>query len=168
MPAPIVVGADVTKAYTAAQLGNIAFRPGQIYFDESGNPHVFIKYDQGSGAVAGTAGLFVCQQDNTYSAWDVTADLDDADALVDLPVGQLRATLANDEYGFAQCKGLNRVAITTDGSIARNSIGVLTTGDGTIQAWATGQRIPCGTARADDSSTTLAIGAFFINCPSLT
>jgi len=163
MPGPIVIGAEISRAYSNDE--SRKFRVGQIYFDEMGNPHVFIKYDQGSGTVAGTLGLFVCQQDSTYSPYDVTADFDDADALIDLPVGQLRATLANDEYGFAQCGGLNRIVITTDGSIARNSIGVLSTGDGTIIDWASGLRIPCGVARAADSGNDLAIGAFMIDCP---
>lgn len=160
---PIVIGAEISRAYGSDE--SRKFRVGQIYFDEMGNPHVFVKYDQGSGSVAGTKGLFVCQQDLTYSPYDVTADFDDADALIDLPVGQLRATLANDEYGFVQCGGLNRIVITTDGSIARNSIGVLSTGDGTIIAWASGLRIPCGVARAADSSNDLAIGGFMIDCP---
>lgn len=163
MPAPIVVGAEIERAYTSGEAQK--FRMGQVYYDESGCPHVFVKYDEGSGSVAGTAGLFVCQQDNGLQRWDVTCDLDDADAIVDLPVGQLRATLADGEYGFAQCKGLNKVAITTDGSVAQGNACVLTTGDGTIQAWASGQRVPCGVALAADSSTTLAIGAFFIDCP---
>lgn len=162
---PTVIGAEITGVYTVAQLGNIKFRLGHIYFDEMGNPHVFVKYDQGSGSVAGTAGLFVCQQDITYQPFVVTADLDDADALVDLPAGQLRATLAHDEYGFAQCGGLNRIVITTDGTITRNGIGVLTTGDGTISEWASGLRVRCGVARADDSGNDLAIGAFMIDCP---
>ena len=160
---PVVVGAEITRAYLASEAQK--FRKGQVYFDEMGNPHVFVQYDEGSGTVAGTAGLFVCQQDSGLQRFDVTADLDDADAIVDLPVGQLRATLADGEYGFAQCGGLNMVAITTDGSIAQGSVGVLSTGDGTILAWATGQRIPCGVALAADSSTTLAIGAFNIFCP---
>jgi len=158
-----VVGAEISRAYSSDEKNK--FRPGHIYYDESGRPHVFIQYDEGSGSVAGTAGLFVCQQDNGLSRWDVTADLDDADAIVDLPVGQLRATLADGEYGFAQCGGLNTIAITTDGSIAQGSIGILTTGDGTIQAWASGQRIPCGVALVVDVSTALAIGGFMINCP---
>jgi len=161
---PQVVGAELTRAYSTLEVHK--FRPGHIYFDEMGNPHIFIKYDSGSGTVAGTAGLFVCQQDSGFSRWDVTADFDDADAIRDLPVGQLRATLADNEYGFAQCKGVNRVAITTDGSIAQGSIGILTAaGDGTIRAWATGLAIPCGVALVVDISTALAIGGFYIDCP---
>ena len=161
---PTVVGAELTRAYTSVDQQK--FRLGHVYFDEMGNPHVFVKYDSGSGTVAGTAGLFVCQQDSDFQRFDVTADLDDADAIRDLPVGQLRATLANDEYGFVQCGGLNTIAITTDGSIAQGSIGILTAaGDGTIRAWASGLAIPCGVALVVDVSTALAIGGFMINCP---
>lgn len=164
MPAPIVVGADLSKAYTSVQ-DLQKFRPGQKYYDEMGNEFIFIKYDQGSGSVAGTAGLFVCLQDSGLEPYQATADLDDADALVNMPAGQLQATLADGEFGFAQCRGLNRVAAVTDGSVTQGGPCVLTTGDGTIQLWATGQRVPLGVARAVDSGTALAIGSLYIDCP---
>lgn len=163
MPAPIVVGAELDRAYAASELQK--FRPGQVYYDENGDPNVFVKYDIGYGAVAGTAGLFVCRQDSSKETWEVTCDFDDPDALTNLPVGQLRATLAAGEGGFAKCKGKNSIAITTDGSVARDSVCVLTTGDGTIQAQASGYRIPCGVAREADAGTVLAIGNFIIDCP---
>ena len=73
--------------------------------------------------------------------------------------------LAHGERGFAQCKGLNRIAAVTDGSVTRNGPCVLSTGDGTISLWASALRIPLGTSRADDSSTDLAIGELYIDCP---
>lgn len=160
-----VIGAELTRAYGTDDVSGRMFRLGQVYFDEMGNPHVFIKYDQGSGSVGGTAGLFVCQQDNGFPRWEVTADLDDADAIVDLPVGQLRATLTDGQRGFAQCKGVNKVIVTTDGSVTQGGVCVLTTGDGTIQLWATGQRVHCGVALVVDDSNDLAIGGFMIDCP---
>ncbi len=164
MPAPIVVGAVLNKAYTTAQ-DLQKFRHGQLAYDEMGNEFVFIKYYEGSGSVAGTAGLFVALADSTKESWEATADLNDTDVLNNRPVGQLQATLADGESGFAQKKGLNKIAVTTDGSVAKNSVCCLTTGDGTIQAWSTGQRATVGTAREDDSSTALAIGRLFIDCP---
>jgi hypothetical protein len=163
MPAPIVVGAEISRAYSSGEAQK--FRLGQLYYDETGCPHVFVKYDQGSGAVAGTAGLFVCQQDNGFQRFVVTCDFDDADVIVNLPSGQLRATLAHNEYGFAQCKGLNKIAVTTDGTATQGGVLIPTTGDGTLALWASGQRIPAGVALVVDSGTTLAIGGMFINCP---
>ena len=164
MPAPIVVGADLSKAYTIAQ-DLRKFRHGQKYFDEMGNEFIFIKYYEGDGSVAGTAGLFVALADSSKETFEATADLNDADVLVNKPAGQLQATLADEESGFAQCKGLNKIAATTDGTVAKDSPCVLTAGDGTIQAWASGQRVTLGTAREADSGTALAIGNLYIDCP---
>ncbi len=164
MPAPIVVGADLSKVYTIAQ-DLRKFRHGQKYFDEAGREFIFIKYYEGSGSVAGTAGLFVALADSNKETYEATADLNDTYVLNNMPVGQLQATLADEESGFAQCRGKNRLAVTTDGSVAKNSVCCLTTGDGTIQAWATGQRQSLGIAREDDSSTALAIGNLYIDCP---
>ena len=55
MPAPIVVGAEISRAYAAGEAQK--FRLGHVYYDETGCPHVFVKYDQGSGAVAGTVNV---------------------------------------------------------------------------------------------------------------
>lgn len=164
MPGPLVVGAEVTSVYTAAQLGNIRFRTGQKYYDEQGRPHRFIKYEEGSGSVAGTAGLFVARMGEDKLKGEVTADLNDADALFNLPGGQLRATLADAEYGFIQTGGPNAVAATTDGNVVKNSVCVLTAGDGTIKPWASGLGKAVGVARDDDSSTALAIGDLIITC----
>jgi hypothetical protein len=164
MPAPIVVGADLSKAYNTTQ-DLQKFRQGQKYYDEMGNEHIFVKYYEGDGSVAGTAGLFVALADTTKETYEATADLNDADVLVNKPAGQLQATLADGESGFAQCKGLNRIAAVTDGSVTKDGPCVLTAGDGTIQLWATGQRVTLGTARETDDGTDLAIGELYIDCP---
>ena len=164
MPRPDVVGADLSHVYTEAQ-DLRKFRHGQKYHDGNGNEFIFVKYYEGDGSVAGTKGLFVALADSSKETFEATADLDDADVLVNKPAGQLQATLADGESGFAHCKGLNLIAVTTDNSVAKDGPCVLTTGDGTIQLWATGQRITLGTAREDDSGTELAIGNLYIDCP---
>lgn len=157
---PQVTGAELTTVYTTAR----KFRPGQKYYDESGQEYIFIKYDQGSGSVAGTQGLFVCQQTQTKARWECTADFDDAEAMPNCPVGQLQATLANAEYGFVMSKGRNRYAVTTDGSVTALHPVCLTTGNGTIKNDA-GTEVTCGVSHVADTGTTIAVGYLEINCP---
>ena len=159
---PFVTGAERTTAYSTSQ---VKFRPGHSYFDEAGQEYRFIKYDQGSGSVAGTQGLFVCRTDSTHATWECTADLDDADALA-IPVGQLQATLSNGQFGFAMKNGRNRYAVTTDGTITAGCIAKLGTGDGDIVIWSSGVAIPVGVSEAaDDATPELAIGELNIFCP---
>jgi hypothetical protein len=161
---PNVVGAEITQVYTAAQLGNIRFRVGQRYYDEGGRPHRFCKYRVGSGSVAAVAGLFVARLGEDYQKGEVTCDLDDADALVNLPGGQLRSAPGDEEYCFITTGGGNMVAATTDTNVAKgNDLALDSTGDGVIKPWASGPT-KCGTARDDDAAAVLAIGDMIITC----
>jgi hypothetical protein len=165
MPAPIVVGAEIATVYTSAQLGNIRFRTGHKYYDEQGRPHRFVKYNNGAGNNEGVAGLFVARMGGDALKGEVTCDLDDSEALVNLPGGQLRAALQDGNYGFLQTGGPNAVAATTDGNVALGSVCVLdSTGVGVIKPWASGLGKAAGVARDADASTALAIGDLIITC----
>lgn len=158
-----VVNAELDTIYDD---GN-DFALGSEYEDESGRVYVFVKYNDGDGNVAGAAGLLVVGLDSAFPEFEVTADLNSATvpALVNLPRGFLQAALTLGKFGWAQKKGRNRKAITTDGSVDQGEALVPTTGDGTVAGTASAAINDVGIALETDSGTTLAAGYAFINIP---
>lgn len=106
----MMIGANLTKTYTAAQLlEGAAPGLGDHYEDKDGKVYKFIKYDSGTGSVAAVAGNFAYYylaggtQDNI-----VTSDLSDS---VNVGAGVLQAVIGDGEYGWIQIAG--RATLTT-------------------------------------------------------
>jgi hypothetical protein len=167
-----ILEADVSKVYTDQNLKN-QFWLGAVYETRYAK-FVFVKYDDGDGNVAGTAGL-LCYQigsaSTDYAPFVVTCDYNSATvvALLQSSVGILQATLADGEYGWAQFEGFGQKDITTDGSVTVGSRLMAGSADGTVVNHDAGAKLDIGVALETDpasgATTTLAAGKYRLNIP---
>lgn len=158
MPKSRVVGHIINKVYTDED----DFQLGAEVEDEQGRVYVLIKYQNLSGG-DGVAGLFVVACDTNYNHFDATCDSEHANAVESIPYGQLQSAPADGEMAFAQKRGWNRLAITTDGNVAHSSeVAVSGAARGVLLPKASHQG-SVGAAAVADTATALAIGSVYLN-----
>jgi len=158
MPIQRVVGQQLDAAYTDEGL----FQLGAEAEDERGNEYVFLQYEK-LGELEGVEGLFGVGCDSEYNVFFSTCDTDDGDAIRNDPKGQFQAQLDHGELGWAQRRGYNRKAITTDGTVTQ---GVQIMVAGQIRGVATPLTYlqkPVGTARENNTEFTLAPGTVYLD-----
>ena len=145
-----IVGAIITKAYTESPDND--FRLGDWYEDEMGREYVYCRY-QNLGGGDSVAGLMAGKLDTAYNYWDVSCDTTHADCNPEDPAGQCQAVLEDEECGFFQRTGPNRLAATTGGSVTKGDELILTSGArGTVVTKAAHDS-SIGTARETDDAT---------------
>jgi hypothetical protein len=155
---------DIERAYDSSD-----FTLGTEGEDESNNEYIFIKYNSGDGHVMASAGSLIVGLDYGYNTYEGTADLDSATiaALRNRPLGFAQCTLTDGKYGWVQCRGFNRKAITTDGTVVKGGyLFVSPNGNGTCAGSSdsgTNTLATVGVARLDDSGTTLGIEQAYID-----
>jgi hypothetical protein len=159
----LVLGFELEQVVTDTRLYPLGARAQ----DANGNMFILVQYSQGDGAEAGTQGHLVCLLDTAFGPFEVTADMDSAviPALRNRPMGQLQATLADGERGWAQYKGYNRQAMVSDGSVAQGERLMLhaTTAGGCDTA--AGGAAEIGTALENDGAAALSAGQVYIDIP---
>lgn len=152
--------ADITKIYSTPEftLGSKT-RLGDAEF-------IFIKYNDGDGAVTGVAGGLVYTVGTATTGqvpYEATMDVDSATivACPQAPLGVLQAALTDHSYGWAQIKGLGLQDITTDGGVAAGErLMPHASTNGGFDTHSAGAVADVGVALAADSSTTLAAGSY--------
>lgn len=153
---------DLSKAYES---GNREFNLGDraIIDDDA---FIFVKFNEGDGSDAGTAGNLLIGLDSAYEKYEGTCDPNSGTikAILQFPLGFLQATLTDEEKGWAQYKGYNRIAVVSDGSVAQGErIMPHATTSGCIDTRAT-TLADIGVALEDDNGS-LAIGEVYIDIP---
>jgi len=157
--------ADLTKIYSTPEfnLGDKT-RLGDAEF-------IYIKYNDGDGAVTGVAGGLVYAVGTATTGqvgYEATMDVNSATivAIPQAPLGVLQAALTDHAYGWAQFKGLGVQDITTDGSVAVGErLMPHATTDGGFDTHSAGAVADVGVALAADASTTLAAGSYMLQIP---
>lgn len=161
----LATNADLDRIYTKRE-----FELGARFKDEQAREFVFIKMNTGDGAVTNVAGYLAVALNSSYPDYEVTTDLDSATikALVNMPIGFIQAVLTNGTYGWAQYKGKNRKAMSTDGGadagdlmFAEGSTNVGRVATGANNAACTYTKV--AVAMAADSGNSQAIGTAFID-----
>ena len=156
-----VVGQDLDRAYSS--LDDTEFQLGAEAEDEIGNEYVFLEYERLHGSLEGVEGLFGVGCDSAYDRFHATCDSNNADAVRNDPKGQFQAQLDHGQFGWAQKKGINRKAITTDGSVAQGNQIMVSTGTRGVATPVTTLQKAVGTALEANTSTTLAAGTVYLD-----
>lgn len=143
------------------------FPLGAIH-EEGGDAFQFVKYHSGDGPVDATPGYlaYLCGPSGTEQppAYTVTGDHDattKVDTLYSLATGIFMSALTNGKYGWIQKRGLNRIAMLSDGSIGygypvcpiSTTLGAIRDGSDPDTEIA-----HCGKALLSDDGTVCAIG----------
>lgn len=130
----IVVGANLTKTYTAAELATEGSAPayGDLYFAQDGKRYKFVKYNNGQ-AVAAVAGNF-CYVHAASGASageykEVTMDLSDS---ANVGAGVLQAVIADGSYGWIQTWGVATLTTALTAGADGNALTPVGATDGTL------------------------------------
>jgi hypothetical protein len=159
----VMQNVDIDRIYD-----NSHFPLGTECEDVSRNEYIFIKYNEGDNHIAGQPGYLVVGLGAGYNEYEATADLGSITipSIRNKAYGFLQASLTHGKYGWAQIKGFNRKAITTDGSITSNGyLYVAASGSGLVSSTydlSSNSVTAVGVARDSDSGTTLGVGMAFI------
>jgi hypothetical protein len=164
-----VFDVDLSKVYTDQK----KFHLGDWYQQQDAK-FVFVKYNDGDGNVAGTAGLLCYQIGSAttgFERFEVTCDFNSATivTLLQASIGILQATLADGQYGWAQYEGFGQKDITTDGNVTAGARLMAGGADGTVINHDAGAKLDIGVALEADpvsgATTTLAAGKYKLNIP---
>jgi len=153
---------DLDKVYTDQReffLGQEVEIHGRVY--------VFVRVQvMAQSEVTPSDALWAVHLDSAYDHWDVTCDSNHADALCDLPAGQLQAAPSDGEMCFAQKRGFNRKAVTTDGTAAQDEkVAVSSTTPGVLWDQSATDTLAVGTPTEADTDTELAAGKIYYFLP---
>jgi hypothetical protein len=157
-----VAGAAITEPYDSALR---QFQWGDRFLGKFHREYILIQFNNGAGNEAAVAGRFLAQLDMaaSYEWYEGTADLDDGDVLINMPLGQMQSAPADGEGVWCQYKGPNRLAALTAGVIAQNSevmLGEATIGGLVVLA---GAVRTVGIAAAAAAGNALAAGALYLD-----
>jgi cytochrome c biogenesis protein ResB len=163
---------DLTKIYD----DDSAFPLGARHSDESnGKEYEFVKYSQGSGAVAGTqgSGVYYCVSGTTaVPGYTVTKDHDSTTSIItfyNMFAGQLQAALTDGKYGWIQKKGFSNYACPTNNSLGIGEQVSPADADGQVLGVAAGTAVTpyLGMAWATDggSGNSVAAGGILWQIP---
>lgn len=159
MARTFVTGAKLTEAYDP---DTNEFNYGDRFKDDDCE-FILCLFNNGTGNENAAAGQMLAGMDSAYSHYEGTNDLDDGDAVLNRPYGQMMAAPSDAEGVWCQYKGPTRNALTTDGNVAEgNNMILVNTGVGTVGP-AAGVVTHVGVALAADSGTTLAAGSAVLN-----
>lgn len=156
-----LIGANLTKTYTAAELSNDGSAPGlgDIYMDSDGKRYKFVKYNNGQ-AVAAVAGNFVYYHAASGTSAgeinEVTMDLSDS---ANVGAGVLQAVIADGSYGWIQTYGPATLTTALTAGADGNALTAVGATDGTIDVSAAVTDFIC--AVAVDASAKIV----FLTCP---
>lgn len=119
-------------------IGAIRFEGAKVY--------KWVKYNQGTGAVAAVAGNVVYYHgDDSYTLTeaDVTSDLSDS---ANIGAGVLQAVIAHGSYGWIQIKGIATITPALTAGADGNALTAAGATDGTLDVSAAVTDFCCATA----------------------
>ena len=123
-----VLGIDVTAQSTTPE-----FIPGQLgaVTDSTGTKlYKYLKYDDGTAAVAGVAGEVAYYHTlDGYKLHTCTSDLSDS---IEIGAGVIQATIATETYGWFQIKGAATLSIALTAGADGDPLTPTGAGDGTL------------------------------------
>lgn len=164
-----IVNADLSKIYARME-----FQLGQE-LEIADRKFQFVKYNSGAGlvdAVAGQVGYMVSPDTTGHVKYETTMDYSSnaAATAITIPMaaaGFYQAALTDGTYGWVQKSGDNRIAMLTDGSVARGDMLTVSSTDGAVIPLVSGNPdIPTiATAMAADAANALPIGDAIISIP---
>lgn len=158
----ILVGANLTKTYTAAELATEGSAPawGDVYHAKDGKRYKFVKFDNGAGNVASVAGNFAyVLAVSGASAGEyktVTMDLSDS---AGVGAGVFQAVIADGSYGWIQTWGVATLTTALTAGADGNALTPVGSTDGTLDVSALVTDHIC--AIALDASAKIV----FVTCP---
>jgi len=153
-----LTNAEVTKIYSDANMFNL----GQQVEDAMGNTFEFVKYNEADGLADAVAGYIAVGLDSGFPDGEVTADVDSTGvtAWVQDVRGIFMAALTDEDYGFVQKTGRNRIAMLSDGTVAAgNRLTAHTTTTGAVKPKVAATAADIGVALEADAATVLAVGS---------
>jgi len=132
---------------------------------EGNREYILCKFKKGEGANDAVAGHMLAQfvQDGDYDHYEGTNDLDDPDANLNHPLGQMQCAPADEKGVWCQYRGWNTLAGVTGGNVAAKSVCALdsaTVGGIDPIVYTTETRV--GVSGAADALTVLAAGALML------
>ena len=151
----------------AVDLSKDVFRAG-ARCKEGNDQSILIKFNNGSGNEDAAIGQFLCGFDSagSYEDYEGTNDLNDSDAVPNLPWGQMMAAPDDGEGVWCRYLGHSDYAAVTDGTAAEGGAVVLASATvGGIKQKAALTEREVGVALQDDVVNELAAGGLFINIP---
>lgn len=159
-----LVSPDTSKIYNSLvapynSAERLPFTPGQVLWNRDGTKAYRFALMTVGAATAGSMLAFSTAGDR-YTVIAGTTDLPAAGLCV--------TAITQDYYGWIQVRGLNDVAMVTDGNVTIDDRCSLTTGNDikpATEAEMVGGAV-CGTSLAADTGTALAIGLFRLECPA--
>ena len=176
MPANVraIAGIDTSKTYTPASgastvtdVSNLPYSLGEVVERKGVNGGIcqykFILVED----LALVAGNAVCYttDDNNY---EVTADRSGGTSDNSKPAGLAIVAIADGLCGWIQTKGLNDVAMVTDGGVAADEALIAhASTDGGLETGATTENasLHFGFAKDADTGSAMPIGTVYLNCP---
>lgn len=161
---------NLTKIYDTDE-----FPLGAIHDDSKGNVYEFVKYSQGSNAVAGTQGslIYLCASGTTtVPTPTVSKDRASVTTIIStygMARGVLMAALTDGKYGWIKKKGLTEYATPTDNSVGIGEQITSADANGQVKGVASGTAATpfLGVALKTDggSGNSLAAGGILLNIP---
>lgn len=159
-----IIGANLTKTYTAAELtgseAGTAFAVGDRYVDQNGKSYRFVQYDTGAGPVAAVAGNFCYYYAPSGASAGatgvVTSDLSDSAAV---GAGMLLSAPGDGDYCWIQTGGQATLTTALTAGADGNALTPVGATDGTLDVSALVTDHIC--AIAVDASAKIV----FITCP---
>lgn len=159
-----IIGVNLTKVYTAAQLtgseAGTAFAVGDRYVDQNGKEYRFVQYDTGAGPVAAVAGNFAYYYapggTSAGATGVVTSDLSDS---AGVGAGVLLSAPADGEYCWIQTRGEATLTTALTAGADGNALTPVGATDGTLDVSALVTDHIC--AIAVDASAKIV----FVTCP---
>lgn len=134
-----ITGAVLDRADTSAE-----FALGTIFQDNDGKVYKYVQYSAEAAGVAGVAGEVAYYVAATgYANNDVTSDLS---ASNEVGAGVLQASLADNEYGWVQIKGLATLTIAFTAGADGDPMTPTGAADGTLDVSALVTDAVCGFA----------------------
>ena len=153
---------DVTKSYDPGTGGPYEFKtlpysPGDVYWEADKARAFRLCLMTGGAAVAGDFVSFSTAGDR----FTVIAGTTDGEA-----AGQAMAAIPQNDYGWVQCAGRNKVAAVSDGNVVQGDVLSMHTGNDVKPATEAElvDESTVGVALATDTGTALAIGEIDIKC----
>ncbi len=130
----ILIGANLTRTYTAAQLAQEGpCQVGDYFFGTAGKVYKFVKFNNGVGNVAAVVGnvcyYYAVSGASAGQTTEVTMDLTDSGGI---GAGVFQSVPADGEYCWIQIKGVATLTTALSAGADGNALTAVGATDGTL------------------------------------